>query len=146
MENRELMWLELMKYYGLMEIMGPKNNPIIVNWFEEMGFPNEPDETSWCSLTINIMAKKLGLPYTGKLDAKSWMKIGTEVLEPRIGHIVVFWRINKVGWQGHVGLYAGHSAGRSLIFVLGGNESDMVTIKPYPVNSSNFGLLGFREI
>jgi len=28
MENRELMWLEMMKYYGLSEIPGEVSNPI----------------------------------------------------------------------------------------------------------------------
>lgn len=146
MENRELMFLELMKYYGLEEIPGKDNNLIIEDWFEELGYVGYPDSVSWCSLTINIMAKKLNLPYTGRLDARSWIKIGIPIMEPKIGHIVVFWRNKKTSWEGHVGLFAGYSAGQSLIFVLGGNQSNKVNITAYPINGLTIGLLGFREI
>jgi len=147
MENRELLWLELMKYYGLAEIPGPVDNEVIVKWFHELGFDVDDDETAWCSLTINIMAKNLGLPYTGKLDARSWMKIGTQIFtEPKIGHITVFWRGERYGWQGHVGLFAGFNKEKDHIYTLGGNQGNMIGIRAYPVNSPTFGLLGYREI
>jgi hypothetical protein len=57
METRELIWFELMKFYGLKEIPGPVNNQTIVAWFKELGYAEiRDDETAWCSLTINIMA------------------------------------------------------------------------------------------
>ena len=148
METRELMWLELMKYYGLKEITGPVDNEIIVAWFKELGFPQvQDDETAWCSLTINIMARRLNLTHTGRLDARSWMNVGKAITEPRIGHIVVFWRVAKItGWQGHVGLFAGYNEDKTKILTFGGNQGNMIGIMPYPVSSPSFGLLGFREI
>ena len=147
MENRELIWLELMKFYGLAEISGEIDNQIIVSWFAEMGHPEiKNDETAWCSLTINIMAKKLGLLYSGKLDARSWLRIGKEVTTPKIGHVVVFWRESISGWKGHVGLYAGMDEDKTKIYVLGGNQGNTISIRAYPVKSPSFGLLGFREL
>jgi len=147
MDTRELMWLELMKFYGLKEVVGPVDNPIIVGWFKELGFEwIKDDETAWCSLTINIMAKRLNLDYSGKLDARSWLEIGNEVTVPKIGHIVIFWRISKDGWRGHVGLYAGESEDGNIIFVFGGNQGNMICIKGYPKESSSYGLLGYREL
>lgn len=147
MENREKMFLELMKHYGLAEITGPVDNEVIVGWFKELGFPEiKDDETAWCSLTINIMARKLGLAHSGRLDARSWMKIGKEITEPKIGHIVVFWRESISGWKGHVGLFAGFNQDKSAIYTLGGNQGNVIGIRAYPVKTASFGLLGFREI
>lgn len=147
METRELIWLELMKWYGLKEISGAIDNPIIVGWFKEFGYDDiDDDETAWCSLTINKMAKDCGLQYTGKLDARSWMKIGIGVSDPKIGHLVVFWRGQKTGWQGHVGLFAGFNKDKTHIFTLGGNQGNMIGIRAYPIQAFDFGLLGYREL
>lgn len=148
METREMMWLESMKYYGLTEVVGSLHNPVIVNWFKELGHPEiKDDETPWCSLAMNIMAKRCNLAMSNALDARSWMKVGSLVTEPKIGHITVFWRGKQVGgWQGHVGLFAGYNDTKSQIFTLGGNQGNSFQIRAYPVNSAEFGLLGFREL
>jgi len=147
MENRENMFLELMKFYGLKEISGDIDNETIVSWFKELGFPYiKDDETAWCSLTINIMARRLGLAHSGRLDARSWLQVGKEITDPKIGHIVVFWREQKSGWKGHVGLFAGYNSDKSAVFTLGGNQGNAIELRAYPVKSASFGLLGFREI
>jgi uncharacterized protein (TIGR02594 family) len=147
METREKVWLEMIKDHGLQEIPGPVDNPIIVGWFKELGFPEvQDDETAWCSCCLNIMAKRSGVEYSGKLDARSWMKVGLPVQTPKIGHVVVFWRGEKTGWQGHVGLFAGYNKDMSQIFVLGGNQGNILGVRAYPVNTAAFGLLGFREL
>lgn len=147
MEPRDRLWLEMIKYHGLKEIPGPVDNPVIVSWFKELGYPEiQDDETAWCSCCLNIMAKKAGLEYTGKLDARSWMKTGTGVTNPLPGHVVVFWREKKDGWKGHVGLFAGYNTDKSQIFTLGGNQGNMLGIRAYPVSAFDFGLLGFREL
>jgi uncharacterized protein (TIGR02594 family) len=147
MENREKLFLELMKFYGVAEITGPVNNNIIVSWFKELGFPEiKDDETAWCSLTINIMARRLSLTHTGRLDARSWMQVGKEITDPKIGHIVVYWRESISGWKGHVGLFAGFNENKTAIMTLGGNQGNMIGIRAYPIKSASFGLLGFREI
>jgi uncharacterized protein (TIGR02594 family) len=147
MEARELIWLELMKHHGLKEVPGPVANPTIIEWFKELGYSEvQEDETAWCSLTINIMAKRCGLEYTGKLDARSWMKVGLPVTEPKIGHVVVFWREKRDAWKGHVGLFAGYSADKTHILTLGGNQNNQIGIWAYPVQAFDFGILGFREL
>lgn len=147
MEPRELIWLELMKYYGLKEIPGPVHNTIILAWFKDLGYPEiDNDETAWCSLAINKMAKDCGLEYSGKLDARSWMKVGKSTDTPHIGTVTVFWREQKAGWKGHVGLFAGYNKDKSQIITFGGNQNNMIGFYSYPVAAADFGLLGFREI
>lgn len=146
-ETRELMWFELMKYYGMKEIPGSLHNATILSWWKRLGYDYiEDDETAWCSLTINIMALECGIEHTGKLDARSWMKIGKPVSDPSIGHVAVFYRGTRSGWQGHVGLFAGYDKTKEKVITLGGNQNNMITLWPYPVNGSEFGLLGFREL
>jgi uncharacterized protein (TIGR02594 family) len=148
METRELIWLELMKWHGLQEVPGSLSNPTIISWFKEFGYDwvEDDSETAWCSLTINKVAKDCGLEYTGKLDARSWMTIGKGVTDPKIGHLVVFWREKKAGWKGHVGLFAGWSKDKKHILTLGGNQNNMIGIRAYPIAAFDFGLLGYRDL
>jgi len=147
MVNREKLWLEMMKHYGLAEIVGEEDNLTIVGWFKELGFPHiKDDETAWCSLALNIAAKHAGLSFTGRLDARSWLNVGTPTNDPQIGDIVVFWRGDKNSWQGHVGLFAGFPKQEGLVLVLGGNQGNKLEIRAYPINTPNFGLLGYRTI
>lgn len=147
MEAREKIWLEMIKDHGLQEIPGPVDNPVIVGWFKEIGFAEiQDDETAWCSCCLNVMAKRSGLEYTGKLDARSWMKIGKSTDDPHVGDVVVFWRGQKTGWQGHVGLFAGYSRDLKHIITLGGNQGNTLGLRAYPVAAMDFGLLGFRQL
>lgn len=143
------MWLEMMKNYGLAEVEGSMSNPTILSWFKELGYPEiKDDSTSWCSLLINIVCKRLNLPYTGKLTARSWLRMGKQIILPnaQIGHIVVFYRGKRTSWQGHVGLFAGLSEDKKTIFTLGGNQNNRICIAGYPKESDEFGLLDIREM
>ena len=128
---RQEMFLKAMSFYGLKEIPGEEDNPQILEFFHDIGHGwVKDDETSWCSAFINYLALKAGLERTGKLTERSWLKVGIPVNDPVIGQdIVVFWRVKPDGWQGHVGFYSGED--RDHIFTLGGNQSNMVCIKPY---------------
>ena len=51
---------------------------------------------------------------------------------PAPGAVVVFWRKSSRSGLGHVGFYRGETA--ELVYVLGGNEDDMVQIEPLSKN------------
>lgn len=140
--SRLLLFNEAIKYYGLKEMIGKKDdNPIILNMFDSIGHSwVENDETAWCSCFVNFVAQEVGLEISGKLNARSWLNIGEEVLMPKIGDIVIFWRENPNSWKGHVGLYVNED--EDFIYVLGGNQDNMVCIKPY----SKKRLLGYRKL
>ena len=91
--------------YGTKEISGPENNRTIVSYAKEAGFAwVNNDETPWCSIFMNWVTMKAGLPRSGKADARSWLHIGTEVKDPLLGDIVVF-RRGTSAWEGHVAIY-----------------------------------------
>jgi uncharacterized protein (TIGR02594 family) len=133
--------LEFLSHYGLKEIDGPESNPDIIAMFKEIGYDVQDDSTTaWCSAAMNYYAKKTGYEYTGKLDARSWLKTSIIILKPTMGDIVVFWRDKPSGWEGHVGLFIAWD--ETNIYTLGGNESNMIKISPYP----RAQLLGFRQL
>ena len=142
LKSNVAMFFKAMEFYGLKEIPGEKDNPIILDWFKDIGFGYiRNDETAWCGAFINWVALKCGCERSFKLDARSWLKIGKEVINPELGHLVIFWRESRNSWKGHIGLYVGKDENGN-IFCLGGNQDNMLNIKLYNKEQ----LLGYREL
>ena len=131
MELRKQFFLEASKYYGLKEIPGEQNNPIILGWFQDLGFNwVQDDETAWCSCFVNWIAWRLGMERSSRLNARSWLDVGEKILTPELGDLVVFWREDPSSWKGHVGIFNGQD--KDFIYSLGGNQGNMVQTSPYP--------------
>lgn len=129
--------------YGVTETVGKNHNPTVLNYFKEIGHKwVTTDETAWCSAFVNWVALKAKMKRSGKLTARSWLRIGTEVSEPKLNDLVIFWRHKKSSWKGHVGFFIGYSEDKKYIYVLGGNQNNQVNIKKYAV----YRLLGFRRL
>ena len=133
---------DMLSHYGLSEIDGPLNNEHILEFFKEIGYDWVKDEnTSWCAACVNYFAKKNGYVGSGKLDARSFLKVGEAVDKPETGDVIVLWRESKSSWKGHVGLYI--SENEKFVYVLGGNQSgDQVNISMY----SKTRVLGYRRL
>jgi len=129
--------------YGVTEIQGTPHNPIIVNYFKEIGHQwVKDDETAWCSSYANWVALKSGKKGSDKLNARSWLKVGKPIAKPKAGDVVVLWRESKASWKGHVGFFIGYSEDKKHLYILGGNQNNQVNIKAYP----SYRLLGFRRL
>ena len=124
--------------YGIKEIPGVENNPEILKYFEGLGDWNE--DTAWCSAYCNWVVKEAGKKGSGELNARSWLYAGEAVFNPKIGDVVVLWRVAKNDWRGHVGFYINED--EEYFYLLGGNQDNQVCIKPYDKNR----LLGFRRL
>jgi uncharacterized protein (TIGR02594 family) len=98
----------------------------------------DPVEVPWCAAFMNASLAEVGLKGTGQLTARSFLKIGKKVTEPKVGDIVVFKRGDS-SWQGHVGYYM--DAEGDMIYVFGGNQSDEVSVQGYPKKD----VLGYRR-
>ncbi len=120
--------------YGVKEIVGSKDNQRIIRYFTDLGFNGKKlkDETAWCSAFVNWVAKTCGYEYSGKLTARSWLSVGESIVNPKVGNIVVLWRESPKSWKGHVGFFIKQTKG--YVYVLGGNQRNMVCIKAYPKN------------
>lgn len=119
--------------FGTLETPGKGDNPVIIDWAHEvekaigvahLGY--SADSIPWCGLYVAVVAVRAGwtdtIPKT-PLWAKSWKTFGVDASkEPSFGDILVFTR----NGGGHVGFYVGE--GKNYFHVLGGNQSDAVTI------------------
>lgn len=127
--------------YGVKEIVGEKHNPVIVDWFRQIGHGwVKDDEMAWCSTFVNWCALVTGYEYTGLLNARSWLTVGENLSKPELGCIVVFWRVKFKSIYGHIGFYVNEDD--HYIYVLGGNQSNEVCIQKYPKSK----LLAYRKL
>ncbi|MEJ2004912.1 MAG: TIGR02594 family protein [Cyclobacteriaceae bacterium] len=128
---------------GTMEAEGIEHNPRILQYAEEAGFSQvDDDETPWCSIFMNWVASKSGLVRSKSGAARSWLTVGQAIETPEPGDVVIFWRVRRDSWQGHVGIFMGFSRDGSRIYCLGGNQGNQVSISAYSANQ----LLGFRRL
>jgi uncharacterized protein (TIGR02594 family) len=128
-------------YIGTTEGPGPEDNPAIVEMYASVGHDwVEHDSVAWCAAFVGHCLEKAGLRSTRRLNARSYMDWGipVDLADAQAGDIVVFSRGSK-SWQGHVGFFV-KTAG-AMIEVLGGNQSDAVTIQRYAKSR----LLGVRR-
>lgn len=91
----------------------------------------DPSRIPWCGdfvescLAVTLPDEALPAnPY----QARSWARFGIDIKDqgPRLGAVMVFYRGDPDGWQGHVGFYNGES--KHHYSVLGGNQSNRVTV------------------
>lgn len=122
---------------GTREIPGPASNSFIAKGWAKLGAPwFNDDATPWCGWFAAHCMNEAGQPYPGKgmfARAKSWLEWGKSC-QPVLGAVVVFGR----NGGGHVGFLVGQ--GTDEFYVLGGNQSDMVSIAPIAKSRA----LGYR--
>jgi uncharacterized protein (TIGR02594 family) len=123
------------KEIGRREIGDTNNGPEITRYRQlgQCGQPGDP----WCAIFVNAMfalCKNPALPGTRSASSQSFRghKDFVELSGPALGAVTVFWRISPNSGKGHVGIYYGET-GKS-IYVLGGNEDNMVQIAPMSKN------------
>ena len=103
----------------------------------------DPVETPWCAAFVNSVLTAAGVEGTDSLLARSFLDWGQEGYRAEIGDIVVFSR-PPTDWQGHVGFFINSEVidGVEYYRVLGGYQSDRVSIDLYPVSR----LLSIRKM
>lgn len=115
-------WMKIAeKYRGLRAVPGPKCDPIIGKWLQEVGQASD-DQISWCAAAMNGVLKEAGYKGTGGPAARPFEKIGTRLKEFKPGCIVVLWRGSKDGWQGHVAFGEAYYPDQKKLKLFGGNQ------------------------
>lgn len=128
-------WLSVgRRYIGTREISGNRHSPAVVGFWKEVGAHwFDDDETPWCGGFVGAVLKRAGLdilPAGEAPRARAWASWGRKLNGPAVGAVVVFWRGHPDGTAGHVGFVVGSDERRRLM-VLGGNQSNAVTIAPF---------------
>jgi uncharacterized protein (TIGR02594 family) len=97
----------------------------------------------WCAIFANAMLEQAGIMGSRSPSSQSFRTnpAFVQLAAPAPGAITVLWRGTQSSGQGHVGFYRGEDATR--VWVLGGNENDMVQIEALPKQSATFGLIGY---
>ena len=127
-------------YLGQAEKKGPQHNAHVLKWWKNIGAPFKDDETPWCGAFVGGVLVEAGIkPVAGGASARAWLKLPVKLDKPAVGSVVIFWRGSKKAASGHVGFVVGKDK-RGNLMVLGGNQGDAVTIKPFSTDR----VLGYR--
>jgi uncharacterized protein (TIGR02594 family) len=132
--------LAAISFFGIHEVLGPKNNPTIMAWAKLVHTTYPGDATAWCGLFRAVCAHTAGFddhPNGNCLWALNWASwgVGRPGLVAMLGDTLVKQR--KGG--GHVTMYVGEDDPKQLpkgvevhYHCLGGNQSDQVNIVRIP--------------
>ncbi|MFZ1985091.1 MAG: TIGR02594 family protein, partial [Desulfatitalea sp.] len=121
-----------MNELGQMEIPGPNRaNPRILEYHKSAHFSSTDDsggENAWCAAFISWVMKQHGyaLPQFA-FRAMSWTTFGKATAKPTFGAIGIKGRRGG----GHVAFVVGKSRDGKLLYMLGGNQNDEVSINYY---------------
>lgn len=133
----EAPWMALARaQIGTKEVAGAGNNASVISFYTEAGVPQKEDAVPWCAAFVGAMLKRAGYKGTSSLMARSYLNWGTELTKPRAGCVAVFKR--GAPPAGHVAFVEEWEG--NIVRVLGGNQSDAVTVTSY----SRASVLGFR--
>jgi uncharacterized protein (TIGR02594 family) len=130
-DTRPLWVTEGLKWLDLREAPGDADNPEILNWAKEEGGEiakeYKHDEIPWCALFANMVLTKVGIKGTETLWALDWADWGQKLAGPAVG---AFAPMKRSG-GGHIAIVVGRD-GQGNLMCLGGNQSDRVSIIPFP--------------
>lgn len=137
---------------GIAELDGQRNHPVIQTALWLCGLDlEEPDETPWCSALVNLCHRLEGYPHTNSAAARSWLRVGQVVpwRDAQLGDVVILKRgagvqpgPEVIKAPGHVGFYVGAGAKVGELLLLGGNQSNRITVAPF----AEALVLGVRRI
>lgn len=105
-------------------------------WKDGKTHPFKDDETPWCAGAVSAWLERAGIRSARTAWSRAYLNWGRKLKYAAVGAIVVFSRGKS---SGHIGIVVGKDQHGNLM-VLGGNQGDMVCIKPFSYNR----LLGFR--
>lgn len=130
----ETPWLDIAEgELGILEIEGPGDHPRIVEYHQTTTLKATDDEVPWCSSFVNWVMEQVGYQGTSSARARSWAKWGKKIKDPKPGAIVILSR-GKNPALGHVGFFMGFANSGRSVSILGGNQSNSVSIQNYPVS------------
>jgi len=127
------------KQLGQKEVPGPGDNPVIAAWYHLTTLPESMwhDATAWCAVFVNAGLMLNNIKTIRSARAVDWLGWGKTVTVPQKGDVVVF---DFGGGDHHVAYYLA-DADSNRIQVIGGNQSDAVTIATYPKSF----VMGYRR-
>jgi uncharacterized protein (TIGR02594 family) len=126
-------WMDTaISQFGVKELTGNNDGGKVKEYLRTTGLG---EGYAWCSAFVNWNMKQNGIKGTNNAQALSWRKWGESLSKPAYGSIATLTR--KGG--GHVGFVAASDGNRlGWIVILGGNQSDEVNYRSYPLSILKF--------
>lgn len=120
---------------GHQEVAGSASNPQIMAYIKSSKMTWAKDDSSgknaWCGAFVYWVMKQHGYPsIKHPYRAKDWASFGKKVPTALHGAIAIKDRARG----GHVGFVVGKNSDGSKLFILGGNQSNRVSIARYPAS------------
>ena len=126
-------WLQLaLDELGTKEFPGVAVNPRIAEYLATVGMPSD-DGIGWCSGFVEWCFEHSFIKGTKNALARSWTTWG-EKSDLRHGAVVVF-RRGSDQKLGHVNFLLDYGLGENVVYGIGGNQRDRVSISPYLVEN-----------
>lgn len=97
-----------------------------------------PARTPWCAAFVNGVLRQSGKRGTGSNSAASFRNYGHATSAPAAGDIALIRRRGGSGY--HVAIFKGYvnKGGRRMVAVVGGNQSNRVSVAYYPAGKVSF--------
>lgn len=125
--------------YATKELVGTGSNPQVLKYYAKVGHSwVKDDEVAWCAAFAGYCLETAGLKSTKSLAARSYLAWGKTTSAPKVGDLVILWRISPTSAYGHVGFFVAIRDG--LVYILGGNQNNEVDITGFPLSR----VLGYR--
>lgn len=123
------------KELGVHETQGSEATERIVEYASHTSLKSTSDEVPWCSSFANFAVNKAGFKGTNSAAARSWLDWGCVLDKPIVGCIVIFERKDGSNPNAaHVAICDHADISNGIVRVIGGNQSDSVSIARYPVS------------
>lgn len=117
---------------GVREVPGAKHHPRVVYYHTFCRLRAKDDETAWCAAFVCACLELAGINSTRSAAAASFATWG-QPCELKRGAIVVFGKSDPdAKGTGHVGFV--HRVDGDVVWVLGGNQNNRVSIAPRPIS------------
>ena len=136
-------WMaEMHRRMGLHEV---RDNGALSAWLRRFGkFLGDPAKLPWCGDAIETAIVKT-LPAepvpNNPFWAQAWKDFGQDVEKPIIGAIgVIRWNASS----GHVGIVADWDPAGRRVTLLGGNQSNAITLSRFQMGTKQRGFIAFR--
>lgn len=127
---------------GVHEVSGSAANPRIVLYAAHTTLKATSDEVPWCSSLANFCTDTAGFPGTRSAAARSWLNWGVVLDKPILGCVVIFERKDTSNpHAAHVAICDHPDISNGIIRVIGGNQSDAVTVSRNSVSK----VIGYRS-
>src|ERR1035437_321509 len=119
---------------GVHETPGLAATARIIEYDSHTTLKATSDEIAWCSSLANFAADIAGFPGMHSAAARSWQDYGVHLDLPIVGCIVVFNRHDiKNPSAAHVACCDSADIANGIIRVIGGNQSDAVTVARFHI-------------